>query len=72
MAKKTIVKKQTQDYDKSLSSIVKKIEESKHTAITTVNRLLIEPYWFIGNTIIDLQEQGKSVMERLKNCVQCL
>jgi len=46
MRKADIVKKQTQDYKSSLSSIIKKVEESKHKAITTVNRLLIELYWF--------------------------
>jgi len=68
MVKKSIVKKQTQDYDKSLSSIVEKIEESKHKAITTVNELLIELYWFIGETIVNLQEKGKwgdGVVEQL-------
>jgi len=64
MVKKSIVKKQTQDYDKSLSSIVEKIEESKHKAITTVNELLIELYWFIGKAIVNLQEQGKWQMGR--------
>jgi len=68
MKKVNIVKKQTQDYEKSLSSIIKKVEESKHRAITTVNRLLIELYWFIGETIVSLQEKSKwgdGVVEKL-------
>lgn len=68
MRKTEIVKKQTQDYEKSLSYIVKKIEESKHKAITTVNKLLIELYWFIGETIVSLQEKSKwgdGVVEKL-------
>lgn len=68
MGKTDIVKKQTQDYEKSLSSIVKRVEESKHKAITTVNKLLIELYWFIGETVVNLQEQGKwgdGVVEKL-------
>lgn len=44
--KADIVKKQKQDYINSFSSIIKRVEESKHKAITTVNRLLIELYWF--------------------------
>lgn len=68
MKKVNIVKKQTQDYEKSLSSIIKKVEQSKHRAITTVNKLLIELYWFIGNTIVNLQEKSKwgdGVVEKL-------
>ncbi len=68
MKKVNIVKKQTQDYEKSLSSILKKVEESKHRAITTVNKLLIELYWFIGETILSLQEKSKwgdGVVEKL-------
>ena len=59
---------QEQDYKKSLSSIVKKVEDSKHQAITTVNKLLIELYWFIGETIEDFQEKsswGDGVVEKL-------
>jgi len=68
MRETDIVKKQTQDYENSLSSILKKVEESKHKAITTVNRLLIELYWFIGETIVNLQEKSKwgdGVVEKL-------
>jgi len=60
--------KQSYDYQKSLSSIIKKVEENKHKAITTVNKLLIELYWFIGETIVNLQEKGKwgdGVVEKL-------
>ena len=59
MKKVNIVKRQTQDYEKSLSSIIKRVEESKHRAITTVNKLLIELYWFIGETVVSLQEKSK-------------
>ena len=68
MKKTDIIKKQTQDYKKSLSFIVKKIEDSKHQAITTVNRLLIELYWFVGQAIVNLQEKsrwGGGVVEKL-------
>ena len=68
MKKTNIVKKQTEDYKNSLSSIIKKVEESKHKAITTVNKLLIELYWFIGETIVRLQEKSKwgdGVVEKL-------
>jgi len=68
MREADIVKKQTQDYKKSLSSIMKKVEESKHKAITTVNKLLIGLYWFIGETIVSLQEKSKwgdGVVEKL-------
>ncbi|MCL0097778.1 DUF1016 N-terminal domain-containing protein, partial [Dehalococcoidia bacterium] len=66
--RKIDLEKQTQDYEKSLSSIIKRVEESKHRAITTVNKLLIELYWFIGETIVSLQEKSKwgdGVVERL-------
>ncbi len=59
MRKTDIVKRQKGDYEKSLSSIIGKIEESKHRAITTVNKLLMERYWFIGETVVDLQEKSK-------------
>lgn len=68
MNKVNMLKKQTQDYSKSLSFIIKKVEESKHKAITTVNKLLIELYWFIGETIVSLQEKsrwGDGVVEKL-------
>ena len=68
MRTENIIKKQTQDYKNSLSSIVKKVEESKHKAITTVNKLLIELYWFIGESILNLQERSKwgdGVVEKL-------
>ena len=64
----SIVKKQSRDYTQSLSSIIKRIEESKHKAITTVNKLLIDLYWFIGGHITGLQEKGKwgdGVVEKL-------
>ncbi len=63
-----IKKKQEIDYEKSFSFIVEKIEDSKHKAITTVNKLLIEVYWFIGETIVNLQEKsewGEGVVEQL-------
>jgi len=63
-----IRKIQERDYKKSLSSIIKKVDDSKHRAITTVNKLLIELYWFIGETIVNLQEKGKwgdGVVEQL-------
>ncbi len=66
--RKIDLKKKTQDYEESLSSVIKKIEESKHQAITTVNKLLIELYWFIGETIVNLQEKsewGGGVVEKL-------
>jgi predicted nuclease of restriction endonuclease-like (RecB) superfamily len=66
--RKIDLKKQTQDYKESLSSVIKKIEESKHQAITTVNKLLIELYWFIGETLVNLQEKsewGSGVVEKL-------
>ncbi|MEK9149082.1 MAG: PDDEXK nuclease domain-containing protein [Candidatus Desantisbacteria bacterium] len=68
MKKPEIEKEQIQNYEKSLSSVIKKVEESKHKAITTVNKLLIELYWFIGETIITLQEKSKwgdGVVEKL-------
>jgi len=68
MTKTDIVKKQTQDYEKSLSSIIERVEESKHKAITTVNKLLVELYWFIGETIENLQEKsrwGDGVVKKL-------
>lgn len=68
MEKTDILKTQTKAYEKSLSSIIKKVEESKHTAITTVNKLLVELYWFIGQAITNLQEKGKwgdGVVEKL-------
>lgn len=68
MQKVDIVEKQTQEYEKSFSSIINKIEENKHKAITTVNKLLIELYRFIGKTIVNLQERGKwgdGVVEKL-------
>jgi predicted nuclease of restriction endonuclease-like (RecB) superfamily len=46
-------------YEKTLSSIIKRVEESKHQAVTTVNKLLIELYWFIGETIMNLLDKGK-------------
>lgn len=63
-----IIKKQSQDYTRSLSSIIRRIETSKHQAITTVNKLLIELYWFIGEHIVRLQEKGEwgdGVVEKL-------
>ncbi|MBC8491831.1 MAG: hypothetical protein H8D42_04655 [Candidatus Marinimicrobia bacterium] len=66
--KADIVKKQQQDYKNSLSSIIKRVQESKHKAITTVNRLLIELYWFIGETTVNLQESsrwGDGVVDKL-------
>ncbi len=59
MKKTDSKKRQTHDYEKSLFSIIKRVEDSKHKAITTVNKLLIELYWFIGKTIVDLQEKSR-------------
>lgn len=63
-----IIKKQTEDYEKSFSLIIKKFEENKHQAITAVNKLLVDIYWFIGKTVVGLQEKGNwgdSVVEKL-------
>jgi predicted nuclease of restriction endonuclease-like (RecB) superfamily len=68
MKKSAILNKQTTDYQKSLTSIIRQVEASKHKAITTVNKLLIELYWFIGETIVNLQEKsnwGDAVVEKL-------
>ena len=54
-----ITKKQTKDYEKSLCLVINEIEENKNKAITTVNRLLINLYGFIGKAIVDLQDKGK-------------
>lgn len=70
MKKNEIEKTQTNDYTKSLASIIKKVEESKHKAITAVNKLLIDLYWFIGETIVNLQESskwGEGVVEKLSS-----
>ncbi len=64
----TSIEKTQADYEKSLTSVIKKIEANKHLAITTVNKLLIEVYWFIGETIVNLQEKsnwGEGVVEKL-------
>jgi len=56
------------DYNQSLFSIIRKIETNKRQAITKVNKLLIELYWFIGETIVKLQEKSKwgdAVIEKL-------
>jgi len=63
-----VAKKQTMDYEKSLSFIVKKFEENRHKSLTAVNKLLIELYQFIGETIVNLQEKsnwGGAVVEKL-------
>ncbi|MEW6107854.1 MAG: PDDEXK nuclease domain-containing protein [Nitrospirota bacterium] len=63
-----VIKSKKHDYEKSLSDVIKKIEGSKHHAISTVNKLLIELYWFIGEIIINLQEKSKwgdGVVEKL-------
>lgn len=70
MKKSAILKKQTKDHQESLSSIIKQVEASKHQAITTVNKLLIELYWFMGETIVNLQEKsnwGDGVVEQLSS-----
>lgn len=68
MRKTDVVKRQKRYYEKSFSFIIKKVEESKHRAITTVNKLLIGLYWFIGETVVNLQEKSKwgdGVVEKL-------
>jgi len=63
-----VAKKRTMDYEKSLSFIVKKFEENRHKSLTAVNKLLIELYQFIGETIVNLQEKsnwGGGVVEKL-------
>lgn len=70
MGSPIVVKSKRHDYEKSLSAVIKKIEESKHKAITTVNKLLIDLYWFIGETIVSLQEKsrwGDAVVEKLSS-----
>ncbi len=59
-----VTKKQTQDYEKSLSLVIKEIEASRHKAITTVNKLLINLYGFIGKSIVDLQDKAKTMQPR--------
>lgn len=69
MTKKQITNIQ-KNYDQFLSSIIKKVEESKHQAVTKVNKLLIELYQFVGQTIVELQENGKwgdSIVEKLSH-----
>lgn len=51
--------KQAQDYEKSLLSVIKKIEKNRHQAITTANKLLVDVYLHIGQTITVLQEKSK-------------
>jgi predicted nuclease of restriction endonuclease-like (RecB) superfamily len=68
MEKNKTEKIQIHDYEKSLASIIKKVEESKHKAISGVNKLLIDLYWFIGKTLVNLQEKskwGEGVVEKL-------
>lgn len=62
------MKKTNSGLRKIASSIIKKVEKSKHKAITTVNKLLIELYWFIGEALVNLQEKSKwddGVVEKL-------
>jgi predicted nuclease of restriction endonuclease-like (RecB) superfamily len=68
MKKTLVTRRQMHHYEKSLISIIKKVEESKHKALTTVNQLLIELNWFIGEHIVTLQEKsqwGDGVVKKL-------
>jgi predicted nuclease of restriction endonuclease-like (RecB) superfamily len=62
-----------QEYADTLASLKKKIQESQVRAISSANKELIRLYWYIGKTIVEMQEKsgwGSGVIERLAKDMQ--
>jgi hypothetical protein len=58
----------TADYQQTLETIAARIEHSRRETLRTVNRALVELYWFIGQVITERQERagwGDSIVEQL-------
>jgi len=56
------------EYQQPLETIVERIEQSRQETLRTVNRALVELYWFIGQVITERQERagwGDAVVEQL-------
>lgn len=56
------------EYQQTLETIAARIEQSRHETLRTVNRALVELYWFIGQVITEQQERagwGDAVVEQL-------
>jgi predicted nuclease of restriction endonuclease-like (RecB) superfamily len=56
------------EYQQTLETIAAHIEQSRREALRTVNRALVELYWFIGQVITERQERagwGDAVVEQL-------
>ncbi|MBM4086028.1 MAG: DUF1016 domain-containing protein [Planctomycetes bacterium] len=56
------------DYQQTLKTISARIEQSRHETLRTVNRTLVDLYWFIGRIVTERQERsgwGDAVVERL-------
>lgn len=56
------------EYQQTLETIAARIEQSRRETLRTVNRALVELYWFIGQVIAERQERagwGDAVVEQL-------
>ncbi len=61
------------NYNLVLKSIKEKIIESQSRALSSVNRILIDLYWYIGKLIVEKQSKevwGKSIVEQLSKDLQ--
>ena len=58
----------TTEYQQTFETIAARIEQSRQETLRTVNRALVELYWFIGQIITEQQERagwGDAVVEQL-------
>ncbi len=58
------------EYQQTLETIAARIEQSRRETLRTVNRALVELYWFIGQVIAERQERagwGDAVVEQLSS-----
>ena len=58
----------TTEYQQTFETIAARIEQSRQETLRTVNRALVELYWFIGQVITERQERagwGDAVVEQL-------
>ncbi len=61
-------------YDSVLKSVIKLIDEARHTSVRTVDAIMTATYWEIGRRIVEFEQSGKrraaygiALLKRLSN-----
>ena len=65
-------KRTSSGYNSVLKSVIRLIDEARHTSVRTVNAIMTVTYWEIGRQIVEFEQQGKKRAEYGKELLERL